>query len=148
TQFGRGALNDTSYIPDLVMWNTYHEPGVKNLLNGFQVPDRNPVNGDADIEDALQNLFQHPNTPPFVSKRLIQRLVTSNPSPSYVEDIANVFINNGSGIRGDMFAVIKAILLHPEAKACENCDNDQYGMLREPMIRYFQIHKAFNAFTA
>ena len=86
TQFGRGALNDTSYIPDLVMWNSFHEPGVKNLLNGFQVPDRNPVDGVADIEDALQNLFDHPNTPPFVCKRLIQRMVTSNPSPAYVND--------------------------------------------------------------
>lgn len=148
TQFGRGALNDTSYIPDLVMWDSYHEPGVKNLLNGFQVPNRNPVDGDADIEDALQNLFNHSNTPPFVCKKLIQRLITSNPSPGFVEDIANVFIDNGSGVRGDLFAVVKAILLHPEAKGCENCDNDQYGMLREPMMRYFQIHKAFNAFSS
>ncbi|MBK8372313.1 MAG: DUF1800 family protein [Saprospiraceae bacterium] len=147
TQFGRGALNDTSYIPDLVMWNSFHEPGVKNLLNGFQVPDRNPVDGVADIEDALQNLFDHPNTPPFVCKRLIQRMVTSNPSPAYVNDVANVFINNGSGVRGDLSKVIKAILLHQEARGCENCDVPAYGMLREPMVRYFQIHKAFNAFS-
>jgi uncharacterized protein (DUF1800 family) len=147
TQFGRGALNDTSYIPDLVMWNSFHEPGVKNLLNGFQVPNRVPVDGEADINDALQNLFDHPNTPPFVCKRLIQRMVTSNPSPAYVNDVANVFINNGSGVRGDMKAVIKAILLHQEAKGCENCDVPVYGMLREPMVRYFQIHKAFNAFS-
>ena len=147
TQFGRGALNDTSYIPDLVMWNSFHEPGVKNLLNGFQVPNRVPVDGVADINDALQNLFDHPNTPPFVCKRLIQRMVTSNPSPAYVNDVANVFINNGSGVRGDMKAVIKAILLHQEAKGCENCDVAVYGMLREPMVRYFQIHKAFNAFS-
>jgi uncharacterized protein (DUF1800 family) len=147
TQFGRGALNDTSYIPDLVMWNSFHEPGVKNLLNGFEVPNRVPVDGVADINDALQNLFDHPNTPPFVCKRLIQRMVTSNPSPAYVNDVANVFINNGSGIRGDMKAVIKAILLHQEAKGCENCDVPVYGMLREPMVRYFQIHKAFNAFS-
>lgn len=147
TQFGSGARNDTSYIPDLVMWNNFHEPGVKNLLNGFEVPNRVPVDGVADINDALQNLFDHPNTPPFVCKRLIQRMVTSNPSPAYVNDVANVFINNGSGIRGDMKAVIKAILLHQEAKGCENCDVPVYGMLREPMVRYFQIHKAFNAFS-
>lgn len=148
TQFNRGALSDTSYIPDLVMWNSFHEPGVKNLLNGFQVPNRNPVDGNADINDAIQNLFDHPNTPPFVSKRLIQRLVTSNPSPAFVNDVANVFINNGSGVRGDLAAVVKAILLHPEAKGCENCDELSYGMLREPMVRYFQIHKAFNASSA
>jgi uncharacterized protein (DUF1800 family) len=147
TQFGRGALNDTSYIHDLVMWNNFHEPGIKNLLNGFQVPDRNPVDGIADIEDAIDNLFNHPNTPPFVCFRLIQRLVTSNPSPSFVSDISNVFIDNGQGVRGDLSAVIRAILLHDEAKGCENCDNLNYGMLREPMIRYFQIHKSFQAFS-
>lgn len=147
TQFGRGALNDTSYIPDLVMWEGFHEPGVKHLLNGFQVPNRIPVDGMADIEDAIQNLFDHPNTPPFVCFRLIQRLVTSNPSPAFVNDIAHIFIDNGHGVRGDLTSVVRAILLHNEAKGCQNCDEPHYGMLREPMIRYFQIHKAFNAYS-
>ncbi len=147
TQFFRGPRNDTSYIAPLAMWNNFHEPGIKNLLNGFQIPDRNPVDGVADIEDAIQNLFDHPNTPPFVCFRLIQRLVTSNPTPSYINDIANVFINNGQGVRGDLTAVVKAILLHEEARRCQNCENIHYGMLREPMLRYFQIHKAFNAYT-
>lgn len=146
-QFFRSPLNDTSYIPPLVMWNNYHEPGVKNLLNGFQIPDRSPVDGNADIEEALQNLIDHPNTPPFVSLRLIQRLVTSNPSPAYVNDVANVFIDNGQGVRGDLAAVVRAILLHDEARSCENCKNNFYGMLREPMIRYFQLTKAFNAYS-
>ncbi len=146
-QFARGPRNDTSYIPSLAMWNNFHEPGIKNLLNGFQIPNRIPVDGVADIEDAIQNLFDHPNTPPFVCFRLIQRLVTSNPSPSYVNDIANVFINNGQNVRGDLAAVVRAILLHEESRGCQNCENIHYGMLREPMLRYFQIHKAFNAFT-
>lgn len=63
------------------------------------VPDRNPVNGNADINDALNNLFNHQNTPPFVSRFLIQRLVTSNPSPQYINRVANVFKNNGQGVR-------------------------------------------------
>jgi len=147
TVWNGGALNDTSYIPNMVMWNNWHEPGIKTLLNGFVVPNRNPVNGNADITDALNNLFNHPNTPPFVSRFLIQRLITSNPSPAFIQRVSNVFINNGQGVRGDMTALVKAILLDPEAKSCNSGENAEYGMLREPFIRYIQINKAFNAFT-
>ena len=147
TQFNRTAANDTSYIANMVMWNSFHEPGVKNLLNGFQVPNRNPVDGNSDIMDAIENLFQHNNLPPFVCRFLIQRLVTSNPSPAYVNRVANVFINNGQGVRGDMAAVVRAILLDPEAVSCENGDVSDFGMLREPFVRYIQINKAFNAST-
>jgi uncharacterized protein (DUF1800 family) len=147
TTFNRGAANDTSYTLPMIMFNTSHEPGIKNLLNGFVVPNRNPVDGIADIQDAIQNLFDHPNTPPFVSKFLIQRLVTSNPSPSYINRVANIFVNNGSGIRGDMKSIIKAILLDPEAKSCNNGNEVDYGALREPFIRYMQINKAFDAST-
>jgi uncharacterized protein (DUF1800 family) len=147
TQWNRSALNDTSYIADMVMWNTWHEPGVKNLLNGFVVPNRNPVDGVADINDALDNLFNHQNTPPFVCRFLIQRMVTSNPSPAFINRVANVFINNGQGVRGDLAAVVKAILLDQEAKSCDSGENVEFGMLREPFIRYVQINKAFNAST-
>jgi uncharacterized protein (DUF1800 family) len=147
TQFNKSALNDTSYIADMVMWNNFHEGGVKNLLNGFQVPARNPVDGNADISDALDNLFQHSNTPPFVSRFLIQRLVTSNPSPAYINRVANVFINNGQGVRGDLSAVIKAILLDPEAKSCDSGNLPDFGALREPFVRYIQLNKAFNTYT-
>ncbi len=145
--WGRGALRDTSYIPKMVMWNEYHEPGEKYLLNDFVVPDRNPVDGDADISDALDNLFNHQNVGPFIGRLLIQRMVTSNPPPEYVERVAQAFNDNGEGIRGDMKAVIKAILLDPIAKACGSGDDPTFGKLREPFIRYFQIHKAFNAST-
>ncbi len=148
TQFNKSALNDTSYIANMVMWDSYHEPGVKNLLNGFQVPNRVPIDGDADIADAIDNLFNHQNIPPFVSKFLIQRMVTSNPSPQYIERVANAFINNGQGVRGDMKAIISAILLDPEAKSCQSGESLEYGMLREPFLRYVQIHKAFNAYTS
>ncbi len=147
TQWNRSALNDTSYIPNMVMWDTWHEPGVKILLNGFLVPDRNPVNGNADINDALNNLFNHQNTPPFVSRFLIQRLVTSNPSPQYINRVANVFKNNGQGVRGDLAAVVKAILLDREATDCDKGNDITFGMLKEPFIRYVQINKAFNAST-
>ena len=147
TQFNRSAANDTSYILPMKIFNTSHEPGQKFLLNGFVVPNRNPVDGNADITDALNNLFNHQNTPPFVCKFLIQRLVTSNPSPSYVERVANVFADNGNGVRGDMKSIIKAILLDPEAKACNNGDEIDFGALREPFIRYVQINRALDVST-
>jgi len=146
-QWGRSAEEDTSYIPKMVMWNDYHEPGVKYLLNDFVVPDRNPVDGDADISDALDNLFNHQNVGPFIGKLLIQRMVTSNPPPEYVERVTQAFNDNGQGVRGDMMAVVKAILLDPVAKACSSGDDPTFGKLREPFIRYFQINKAFNATT-
>lgn len=147
TQWNRSAANDTSYIQNMVMWDAWHEPGPKTLLNNFIVPNRNPVNGNADITDALNNLFNHQNTPPFVSRFLIQRLVTSNPSPQYINRVANIFKNNGQGVRGDMSAVVKAILLDKEATDCSKGDDIHFGMLREPFTRYAQIHKAFNAST-
>lgn len=147
TQWNRGPLNDTSYIPNMVMWDIWHEPGQKFLLNGFVVPNRVPVDGDADIADALDNLFNHANTPPFVARFLIQRLVTSNPSHAYIDRVANAFKNNGQGVRGDMKAVIKAILLDYEATDCSKGDDIQFGKLREPFIRYTQFNKAFNAST-
>ena len=146
-QFGRGAYRDTSYIDEMVMWNDYHEPGVKNLLNGFQVPDRDPVDGNADITDALNNLFDHPNVGPFISTLLIQRMVTSNPPAAYIDRVATAFNDNGQGIRGDMKAVVRAILLDPVAKACDSGNDPYFGKLREPFLRYIQINKAFNAST-
>lgn len=146
-QWNRGRLNDTSYIPEMVMWDEYHEPGVKNLLNGFQVPDRSPVDGDADITDALDNLFNHQNVGPFISRLLIQRMVTSNPPPDYIDRVASAFNDNGQGVRGDMTAVVTAILLDPIAKSCASGEDPYFGKLREPFMRYFQINKAFNAST-
>lgn len=146
-KFGKNALKDTSYIPKMAMWNDFHEPGEKYLLNGFVVPDRNPVDGVADITDALDNLFDHPNVGPFIGKLLIQRMVTSNPAPDYVERVTQAFNDNGEGVRGDMKAVVRAILLDPVAKACSSAEDPTFGKLREPFIRYFHINKAFNAST-
>jgi uncharacterized protein (DUF1800 family) len=147
TLFNRTAANDTSYTIPLIMFNANHESGVKNLLNGFQVPNRNPVDGIADIQDAITNLFNHSNIAPFVSKFLIQRLVTSNPSPDYINRVATIFVNNGQGNRGDMKSIIKAIFLDPEAKSCNSGNEVDFGALREPFVRYMQINKAFDAST-
>jgi uncharacterized protein (DUF1800 family) len=129
----------------LKMFNNEHEPGEKYLLNGFVVPARNPVDGMADIDDAIDNLFNHPNVGPFLSRRLIQRLVSSNPSPAYISRVAGVFNDNGFGERGDLKAVVKAILTDPEARSCKS---DAFsGKLKEPIHRQLQLFRGFNATT-
>ena len=140
-------LHDTSFVVQLQMFDEWHEPGVKDLLNGFQVPDRNPVDGKADVADALDNLFNHPNMGPFLSRFLIQRMVTSNPSPAYVNRVATVFNDDGTGVRGNMAAVVKAILLDPIAKSCNSGIDTTFGMLREPFVRYYQLNRAFDINT-
>lgn len=120
----------------LAMYEPYHEQGAKYLLNGYVIPAGQ--DGMQDIEDAITHLFNHPNTAPFVAYRLIQRLVKSNPSPAYVSSVSSAF-NNTNGVRGDMKAVIKAILLHPEARSCSWASHAHQGKLREPMIRYYNL---------
>jgi uncharacterized protein (DUF1800 family) len=88
-------------------------------------------------------LFNHPNVGPFIGKQLIQRLVTSNPSPAYVARVAMVFANNGQGVRGDMQATLRAVLLDTEARTANN--NPGWGKLREPVVRLVQWARTFGA---
>jgi len=127
----------------MVMFEGWHEEGVKHLLNGESTVDG--ASGGQDIDMALDLLFEHSNTPPFVSKLLIQRMVKSNPSPEYIERVASVFVNNGEGVRGDLSAVVKAILLDEEARHCSWIEDVSSGKMREPMMRYMQLLKSFNA---
>lgn len=145
--FGLDPLSEVSFTQPMKMYNGWHEPGPKTLLNGIVVPNRTPVNGNADIQDALDNLFNHPNVGPFIGRQLIQRLVTSNPSPQYINRVAAAFNNNGQGVRGDMKAVIRAILLDPEARDCALVEDPYRGMLREPITRWTHLCRAFNSFS-
>ena len=95
-----------------------------------------------DIEDALDLLFNHPNVGPFIGRQLIQRLVKSNPSPEYVARVTAAFDGDVTGVRGDMGAVIKAILLDPEAAAPG--DIAVAGRLREPLVRYIAMVRQLN----
>ncbi len=137
------------YQHRMKMYDEEHEPGKKYLLNGASTPDGSSVDGDEDIRLALDNLFNHDNVGPFLGKFLIQRLVTSNPSAAYVTRVAEAF--NGTGPfgtdRGDLKSVIKAILLDEEARSCSSADDDHFGMLREPFVRYVQLAKAFDLYT-
>lgn len=123
-----------------------HERGTKTFLSSSVDPtaSRSAMQGEADIQDALNIIFNHPNVGPFVSRRLIQRLISSNPSPAFIQRIASVFNNNGSGVRGDLKSVIRAILLDPEARNCCGDETDAFGKLREPFVRYMNLIKGLN----
>ncbi len=94
-------------------------------------------------KQALDAIFAHTNMPPFVSKQLIQHMVTSNPSPAYVGRVAAIFANNGNGVRGDMKAVIRAILTDSEARGDAGVTSTSFGKLREPVVRLTQWARAF-----
>ncbi|NIL95151.1 MAG: DUF1800 family protein [Woeseiaceae bacterium] len=128
-------------VVPMQLWQSFHDTGSKTLLNDFIVPAGQ--SGDRDLAMALDNIFNHPNIGPFIATRLIERLTTSNPSPQYVERVARVFNDNGTGVRGDLGAVVKAILLDPEARSNPNSDTD--GKIKEPLLRLTQLFKAYNA---
>lgn len=125
-----------------------HEPGTKKVLNypGVALPNATiPANqgGARDLKDALDNVFNHPNVGPFISKQLIQKLVTSNPSPGYVQRVAEKFNNDGRGTRGNLEAVVKAILLDPEAR--QTPSGQTMGKVKEPLLRLTQLWRAYDA---
>lgn len=106
------------------------------------------TDGTAALKITLDTLFNHPNVAPFITKQLIQRLVTSNPSSAYVGRIATVFNNNGAGTRGDLKAVIRALLLDDEAHDATVMAQPTWGKLREPIVRLVQWARTFKASSA
>ena len=118
--------NAPYWIGPMVPWESNHDTDTKQLLQysgaaSGGTPCRTVRR--TGFAGALDNIFNHPNVPAFVSLRLIEHLVTSNPSPAYVQRVADVFKNNGTGVRGDMTAVISAILLDPEARQGDDPNN-------------------------
>jgi uncharacterized protein (DUF1800 family) len=120
----------------------FHSNEAKTFL-GLTIPAE--TNAADSLRLALDHLFNHPNVGPFFAKQMIQRLVTSNPSPAYVGRVAAVFANNGQGRRGDLAAVFKAILLDNEALDPAGVTNPNFGKLREPVLRYAQLARTFGA---
>ncbi len=118
----------------MIMFDDFHEPGQKKLFKTHLT--KWPQSGDEDIEEALQVLFHHPNVAPFVCRQLIQRLIKSNPSPAYIARVSTVFNDDGKGVRGNMQAIIEAILLDDEARTCEWLEDEYNGQLREPLLKY------------
>ena len=134
--------NFPNFLGDMVGVATNHDTGAKQLLYGAIAPAG--LSMDADLANAIKNVFLNPNIAPFVSKQLIQKLVTGDPSPQYVARVASVFNNNGQGVRGDMKAVVRAVLKDPEARGAVKLDPG-YGKLREPVLFMTAAARAVNA---
>lgn len=141
-----GANDFWDYAPNwrqpMVIYPDHHQPGPKTILNGVVIPDGQTPQQELKI--ALDTIFNHPNVGPFICRQLIQRLVTSNPSPAYVYRVASVFNNNGQGVRGDLRAVVKAILMDYDARGAAKTDPGS-GHLREPLVRLTNLLRAFHA---
>lgn len=142
TFFGGNRSPDASVRP-MIFYPQYHSTSQKTFL-GQTIPASATVDGPGELKVALDTLFNHPNTGPFVCRQLIQRLVTSNPTPAYVQRVAAVFANNGAGVRGDMGAVVTAILTDPEARRANAAQDPAYGKLREPVFRLSHLLRAFS----
>lgn len=142
TSFKGWAPED--WLSPMIAFDDYHSKDSKILLNGVVLPPGQTA--QQDLTEALDNIFNHPNVGPFISKQLIQRLVTSNPTPQYVARVARIFNDNGKGTRGDLRAVVQAILLDQEAR--ELAELQSYsGKIREPVLRTTHLWRALNAYT-
>jgi uncharacterized protein (DUF1800 family) len=123
---------------------THHSTVEKDFLGVTIAQGSDDPVGDLKI--ALDTLFNHPNLPPFFCRQLILHLVTSNPSPTYISNCSAAFENDGTGVRGNLQAVISEILLDPEARnSSTDLANPQYGKVREALLRYTEWARAFTA---
>ena len=140
--FSQGTANGNS-DPDrsfkaMLGYTQYHSTEVKTFL-GTTIAAQAQSDPTASLNTALDTLANHANVGPFIGRQLIQRLVTSNPSPAYIRAVSLAFANNGRGVRGDIKAVVKAVLMHPEARQL----SDNSGKLREPVLKLAAYLRAF-----
>lgn len=143
TGWNNNAANNTDpgYAQrPMVLTAANHSTSVKQFL-GVTIAAGTP--GATALQTALDTIAAHPNVGPFIGRQLIQRLVASNPSPAYVARVSAVFANNGAGVRGDLRAVIKAILLDDEARRAPVAGDTTRGKLREPVVRFIQWARTF-----
>ena len=133
--------NPKNFLGDMVPVDTNHDKGAKTLLNGATLAAGQSI--QSDLTNAIHNIFIHANVGPFIGKQLIQKLVTGDPTPQYVGRVAAAFNNNGQGVRGDMKAVVNAILTDPEARGAAKLDPG-YGKLREPALFIAATARALN----
>ncbi len=133
-QYGRDMFNPMTMHP------SYHDQEDRTIVGGVTLSG--DLTGEQRMQQALDTLFHHPNVGPFMAKRLIQRFVTSNPSPGYIGRVSAVFDDNGSGVRGDLGAVVKALLLDPEARNPEYRTGQGRGRAVEPILRVTRLLRA------
>lgn len=127
----------------MIPWEMWHDTDAKTLFDGITLPAGQDARKD--LAGALDALYNHPNVGPFIGRQLIQRFVTSNPSPAYIGRVAAAFADNGRGVRGDLRAVIRAVLMDPEARDLAKTAEPTWGKQREPVIRFANYLRAFNA---
>jgi uncharacterized protein (DUF1800 family) len=144
--FGRVADPDRDLLP-MQGYPQFHSTSAKTFL-GTTIAAQAIADPDASLRVALDTLFNHPNVGPFIGRQLIQRLVRSDPSPAYVARVSAAFADNGQGSRGDMRAVLRAVLLDPEARQLPLASDLGAGKLREPVLRLAHWMRAFNASSA
>jgi uncharacterized protein (DUF1800 family) len=154
---GPNYTTGANFVTPMAAFEAYHDNGThapddlpaKQLLR-YPNADNGGVLVDggtaaSDLKFALDNIFNHPNVGPFLSRQLIEHLVTSNPSADYVRRVSSVFNDNGNGVRGDLQAVISAILLDSEARDARRLQSDSFGKLREPLLRLTHVWRAMGA---
>lgn len=142
--FAGGGRNPASYVTPMIAYPNFHSLSAKTFLT-TTIPVSTTSDATGELKTALDTIFNHPNVGPFISKQLIQRLITSNPSPAYVGRVANIFNNNGQGVRGDMGAVIRAILLDGDARNVSAGSDANFGKVREPILRLSNLLRTFGA---
>jgi uncharacterized protein (DUF1800 family) len=142
-----GFYSPQFYSGPMIAFDNHHNTAAKTLLDGTTLPAGNDT--ETDLNAALQNIFSHPNVGPLLARALIEKLVTSNPSPDYVGRVAAAFNDNGSGARGDLKAVVSAVLLDAEARRGDDPAQVQAndGHLKEPQLHILNLLRATNAST-
>ncbi|HXC50469.1 MAG TPA: DUF1800 domain-containing protein [Candidatus Limnocylindrales bacterium] len=133
-----GPNNPANFNGWMTSYDPSHDKSQKTIFDGIVVPYG--MTASAELSFVLDRLFQHPNVPPFFATRIIRSLVTSNPSPEYIERVADVFVNNGQGVRGDLAAVIKAVLTDAEAR--QDTPTSTQGRLKDPMLHVLGLVRA------
>lgn len=147
TTFKGGLRNANATVTPMIFYPAYHSTSAKSFL-GTNIAASATADPEGDLKIALDRLYNDPNVGPFMARRLIQNLVTSNPSSAYIGRVAAVFNNNGAGVRGDMAAVIRAVLLDSEARDSATAAGSTFGKLREPIVRMANWMRTFGAVSA
>jgi uncharacterized protein (DUF1800 family) len=132
----------SDFLHPMMSFPDHHQPEAKAILSGVVIPPNQSP--EQDLGQALDTIFNHPNVGKFIGRELIQRMVTSNPSPGYVYRVASVFDNNGQGTRGDLKAVIKAILLDYDARGGTKTGQGA-GKLKEPALRLTSLYRGLKS---
>ena len=140
---GAPLPSTNAWLNPMQPYDSYHDTTAKTIVGGVVIPAGGTAAGDLKI--MLDTLFNHPNAGPFFCRQLIQKLVTSNSSPAYVYRVAQVFDNDGTGVRGNLAAVVTAILTDYEARSATVAADAGYGKLREPLLRITGLLRAGNA---